>query len=131
MSFNKLNAAKSLKNTSSKLGGLLEDYSAKVSHSSIDKYNLKFGGDSRFSVFKVDVFLDCHTGSYGSSSCSTMISVDNKTASIALNKVLNKHMKMILDEMALSIAEEAKKLVSDAKAELEEATKFLDEIDGL
>lgn len=131
MSFNKLNEAKNLKAESNKLGQLLENYSTKISHSSIDKYGLKFGGDSRFSVFKVDVFLDCHTGAYGSSSCSTMTDVDNKTASAALNKVLNKHMKMIIDEMAIFISEDAKKLVRDARLELEEATDLLDKIDNL
>lgn len=100
----------------------------KVIGGTIDKYALKFGGDDRFSVFKTTVFLDCHTGAYGSSSCSTFRSINNEDAREFLNQALNKNMKLILEDMADFAEKKALALKVQAEAELKVAQDMLDSI---
>ena len=124
----KLERAKELISNSEKLGGLIEEHNKKLENPSCDKHGLVFGGDSRFSVFKVDVFLDCHHGYYGDSSCSVLTRVDHEIAKRALNRVLNKNMSLILSEMSELIRKDAAKNVKEAAEELDEAYEFLNGI---
>jgi len=118
---------KELNRISKDLSTLMPKYSESVAAPSCDKHNLAFGGDSRFSVFNTNVFLDCHTGYYGNSSCSTYMNVDNVIASRLLDKALNKNMKLILDDMAKFAFQEAAELTVEAEKELAEMQKSIDE----
>lgn len=109
---------------SKKLKTLIPEYQ-KVIGGSCDKYALKFGGDDRFSVFKTQVFLDCHTGQYGSSSCSTFCSIDSKDAQEFLNQALNKNMRLILEDMAGFAEKKALDLKVKAESELKVAQDML------
>ena len=121
----KLERAKELISNSEKLSGLIKEHNKKLENPSCDKHGLSFGGDSRFSVFKADVFLDCHHGYFGDSGCSVLARVDHEIAKRALNRVLNKNMGMILNEMSLLIREDASEIVKEASKELDEAYEFL------
>lgn len=127
MKLENLARVRELLQQSKKLSTLLPEYQ-KVIGGSCDKYALKFGGDDRFSVFKANVFLDCHTGYYGSSSCSTFAHVDSKDAQEFLNQALNKNMKLILEDMAGFAEKKALALKATAEAELKAAQEMLDSI---
>lgn len=118
---------KTLRRTSTTLSTLVDNYKKTTSDSSCDKYGLKFGGDDRFSVFSFKLYLDCHTGYYGNSSCSTFASVDSRIAARLLNKVLNRKMREILSDMAKEATLEANALHDAAKKELEELAKSIEE----
>lgn len=122
----KIDEIRSLKTTSTTLRNLRPRYIEKIKDSSCDKYDLKFGGDDRFAVFKTTVFLDCHLGYYGNSSCSSMGSVDNTTATRLLNKALNKHMVIILEAMADFADSEALALTAEAEKELANMQALID-----
>ena len=96
--------------------------------SSIDKHDLKFGGDSRFSVFRTDVLLTCYTGNYGSSSCGTFMNIDSKLAGEALDYYLNKNMGAVLAGMADYLEAKAAGLVGQAEKELADQQAILDAI---
>lgn len=115
-----------LKTASRKLANLRSSYLEKVEAPSCDKYNMEFGGDSRFSVFSCKVFLDCHTGYYGNSGCSTLASVDSSLASELLNKAMNKHMNLILATMAEMATKKASTLTKDAEKEIASYQKIID-----
>lgn len=118
---------KQLNAASKTLSTLVDKYMEKIKDSSCDKHALKFGGDDRFSVFSAKVFLDCHTGYYGSSSCSTFANVDSKLAQQLLDYSLNKNMRAILADMAEAAKKEASKLEGAAKEELEQMRKMIEE----
>lgn len=109
------------------LSALVDSFMKKTEEPNCDKHALKFGGDDRFSVFSTKVFLDCHTGYYGSSSCSTFANVDNKLAQQLLDYALNKNMRLILADMAECAKKEASKLEGAAKEELENMRKMIEE----
>ena len=124
----KIDEIRSLKNTADKLRGIIPRYTEKIKDSSCDKHALQFGGDDRFSVFKATVFLDCHTGYYGNSSCSTLVSIDSKTAQSLLNKALNRHMAIILETMAEFAEKAASARIIEAEKEIAEMQEIINSV---
>ena len=127
MNTQNLDKIKLLNAASKTLSSLVDKFSETIKDSKCDKHALKFGGDDRFSVFSTKVFLDCHTGYYGNSSCSTFANVDNKLAQQLLDYALNKNMRVILADMAEAAKKEASKLEGAAKEELEYMRKMIEE----
>jgi hypothetical protein len=125
MKLENLERVRTLLDQSRKLRNIIPAYKAVAGVGSCDKYALKFGGDDRFSVFKAQVFLDCHTGTYGSSSCYTMCGIPNADAQEFLNQALNKNMKLILEDMAMFAEQKALALKAKAEAELKIAQDLL------
>jgi len=117
---------KTLRRTSRLLSTLRPKYLEKVKEPSCDKHGMQFGGDDRFSVFKCTVFLDCHAGYYGNSSCSSMGSIDNALAQTLLNRVLNKMMPQVLEAMAKEADIAAEKLTAEAQAEIDTLQTMID-----
>lgn len=128
MNLENLKRAKVLLETSHKLKNLIPNHFERIESPSCDKYDLKFGGDDRFAVFKCTVFLDCHHGYYGNSSCSCPVSIDNTDAQNLLNRALNKHMQPILDTMAAFAREDAVKMKGEIQKELDAAAELMDSI---
>jgi len=125
-----LQEVKVLNGVAEKLATFKDRYIKETKESRCDKYERKFNGDSRFSVFSVKANLCCHTGYYGSSSCSTFSSIDNTIAQKHFSKYLNKNMDEIISWMSESIAEEAASLTNEARKELEENMEFLKSIES-
>jgi len=127
MNLDKVKQLKNLVNAAKSLKTLAVDYGEVIKDSRCDKHAFCFGGDDRFAVFSTKIFLDCHTGYYGNSSCSTFRSIPNDIAQRALNKVLNRNRNRILDEMAEAIMDEARAAHGAAKQELQSFTQALEE----
>lgn len=127
MNTENIDKIKQLNAASKTLSTLVDSYNEKIKEPSCDKYALEFGGDDRFSVFSAKVFLDCHTGYYGNSSCSRFASVDSKLAESLLNWALNKNMRLILNDMAECAKKKAAQLEDAARKELEEMAKMIEE----
>jgi hypothetical protein len=121
-----IDSIRAFKRASDTLKNLRAKYLEAIKKEHCDKYAMKFGGDDRFSVFKCTVFLDCHTGYYGNSSCSSLGSVDSALAPKLLNAALNKHMNLILSTMAEIAEEQASKLTEKAEAEIAELQALID-----
>ena len=117
---------RTFKRAAATLKNLRPTYLQKIKDSSCDKHDMKFGGDHRFAVFKCTVFLDCHTGYYGNSSCSSLANVDDALAEKLLNSALNKHMGLILDTMAEIAEKHAATLTSKAEEEIAELQSLID-----
>lgn len=112
-----------------KIRTLPDDYFKLIrENSSIDKHDLKFGGDSRFSVFRTDIVLTCYTGNYGSSACGAFRAIDSRLAGEALAYYLNNNMGAVLAGMANYLDGKAAKLVGQAEKELAEQQAILDAI---
>ena len=116
-----------LMENSKKLHALEGKYKINIDDPRCDKFGFAFGGDSRFSVFSFSLFLDCHTGHFGNSSCSTLMSLDSDIVEKHFNIYLNKHKSKILQEVADSISIEASSLADEAVKELAER---MDKIKG-
>lgn len=127
MNTQNIDKIKLLNSASKTLSTLVDKYHEKIKEPSCDKYELKFGGDDRFCVFSAKVFLDCHTGYYGNSSCSTFANVDSKLAQALLDYALNKNMRTILADMAECAKKEASTLEGAAKEELEQMKRMIEE----
>ena len=123
-----LKKVKELLRNSNELKNHKRIYEDRTSYHSCDKKRRDFNGDIRFSVFSVSAVLCCHTGSYGSSSCSTLGRVDNKIAQEAFTNYLNEHMDSIVNWMAADIENKAASLSEQAEAEINEQLKMLKEI---
>lgn len=131
MKLEQMEKIKRLLNNADAVGNLRGKYLEKTASSSCDKYGMKFGGDSRFAVFSCKVFLDCHTGYYGSSSCSSLANVDNEFAEKYLNAALNEHMELILKTMAKHARFDAASMKERAEQEIQAARDVLESIDFL
>ena len=129
MKLEQMEKIKRLLTNADAVGNLRGKYLEKTSATSCDKHGMKFGGDSRFSVFSCKVFLDCHTGYYGSSSCSTLATVDHEFAEKYLNAALNEHMDLILKTMAKHARFDAANMKEQAEQEIRAAKDVLDSID--
>lgn len=127
MNTQNIDKIKLLNSAAKTLSTLVDKFSETIKDPRCDKHELKFGGDDRFSVFSTKVSLDCHTGYYGNSSCSTFASVDSKLAQQLLNYALNRNMRAILADMAEAAKKEASKLEGAAKEELEHMRKMIEE----
>ena len=124
----KIDDIRKLKSASETLRNLRPAYLKEIQDSSCDKHAMKFGGDDRFSVFKCTIFLDCHTGYYGNSSCYTKASIDNGLAQSLLNRALNQHMSLILETMADIAAKDASSLTEQAEKELASMQALIDSV---
>lgn len=124
-----LDKIRSLRREAAKIGGFHALYAEKYAPDShCDKKGFGFNKDERFSAFKVSVWFDSHAGYYGSSSCSTILSIyDQDSVKSAFIKALNVHQKELFQTMAKLMREEAASLTQAAEAELAVLRSLLDE----
>ena len=125
-----LQKIKDLNIISEKLGSLKSRYINAAHDNRCDKHDMTFDGDDRFSVFSVTARLCCYTGYFGSSSCSTLATVDSSVVQKHFTKYLNVHMDDILTSLSNSISSEAAQMTDKARAELQENINMLDDIDN-
>lgn len=91
-----------------------------IRQSNCDKYQLKFNGDTRFTIVSVPLSLTGYVGYYGSSSCSTFRSIgDKKLFEEAFLKVMNKELPSLLQKTAAVLEEGLEKDRSEYIAKLE------------
>lgn len=94
-----------------------------------DKTGWGFNGDSRFSAHRsIPVQFNSHMGTYGSSSCSRQLSLDNNIFERHFLKYLDDHCEEIMLAVADSMEEEARSMKEKAQAELQEKLKSLEEL---
>ena len=101
-------------------------YKAHTDKSNIDKYGASFGGDSRFTNFKVVTFFESHSGEYGNSSCYTFGRFDNDLAQAYMVRAMNCLREELFAKCAELMRADAAKKVSAAKAEVEAMQAALD-----
>lgn len=99
----------------------------KVSDTTCDKHGAAFGGDSRFSVFDMPSFFSAHTGYYGNSSCSTFGRFDNDIAKAYMTKAINTMARQLFKKCAELMRIDAAGLTSEARKEIENLNKLIDE----
>lgn len=94
-----------------------------------DKTGWGFNTDGRFAAHSpISVQFDSHMGTYGDSSCSRELSLDESIFQKHFLKYLNHHDQEIMMEIADSIEEEARDMKEKAQAELEKKLKSLEEL---
>lgn len=101
-------------------------YKAHTGKTDIDKYGASFGGDSRFTNFKVTTFFESHSGSYGSSSCYNFGRFDTDLAQTYMVRAMNCMREELFAKCAELMKEDAAKLVDKARAEVEAMNAALD-----
>lgn len=101
-------------------------YKKHTSNSHIDKYGAQFGGDSRFTNFKVVTFFESHSGEYGNSSCHTFGRFDGELAQAYMVRAMNCLREELFAKCAELMRADAAKKVDAAKAEVEAMQEALD-----
>ena len=93
-------------------------YETHVENPDIDKFGACFGGDSRFSNFKVDTFFDSHSGQYGNSSCYMFGRFDDDLAQAYMVRAMNALRKELFAKCAEFMRADAAKKVAQAETEV-------------
>ena len=94
-------------------------YKKHTSNSNIDQYGAQFGGDSRFTNFKVVTFFESHSGEYGNSSCYNFGRFDADLAQAYMVRAMNCLREELFAKCAELMRADAAKKVDAAKAEVE------------
>ena len=100
-------------------------YKAHTSKSDIDKYGASFGGDARFTNFKIATFFESHSGSYGNSSCYNFGRFDGDLAQIYMVRAMNCLREELFAKCAELMRADAAKKVDAAAAEVAAMQKAL------
>lgn len=122
---------KRLRTNAAALGGFFERFGAEAAKHDCDKHGAGFGVDNRFSAFKVEVSFDSYTGYYGSSSCSSALSVEREIVQPFFTRALNTHKAAIFATMAALMNTEAASLTGKARAEIAALQAMMDEVSPL
>lgn len=93
-------------------------YKAHTENQNIDKYGASFGGDSRFSNFKVSTFFESHSGSYGNSSCGNFGRFDGDLAQEYMVRAMNCLREELFAKCAELMRADAAKKVGAAQSEV-------------
>ena len=101
-------------------------YKAHTASQNIDKYDAQFGGDGRWSHFKVNTFFDAHSGAYGSSSCGSFGRFDADIAGAYMVRAMNCLREELFAKAAELMKADAAKKVEKARAEVEAMNAELD-----
>lgn len=132
MELKKIQQAKVLIHTAKALSTFVDDYIEKTKSAHVDKHNIRFEGPGRsFQCFSFGFQLSAYTGNYGSSDCYVFRSIENEIAQSLMERVLNRNMRFILDEMAKIAEEDALALKADAIAEIAKAQAVIDSITSM
>lgn len=113
--FNEITA---LRRNASEFETFWSRYKAHTSKSHIDKYGACFGGDSRFSNFKVATFFESHSGEYGNSSCSEFGRFDGDLAQKYMIRAMNALREQLFAKCAELMKADAAALVTKAQEEV-------------
>lgn len=101
------------------IGGYFERHEAVTASPSVDKHGAGFElSNDRFQAFKLPISFNCHTGTYGSSSCSTDLHARTEDVAPYFVKAMNIHRKLLFETAARLMEEEAAALTSKARAEI-------------
>lgn len=103
-------------------------YKKHTSNPDVDKYGAQFGGDQRFTNFKVSTFFDSHSGVYGNSSCSTFGRFDGDLAQEYVVRAMNAMREDIFVKVAELMKKDAADLVEKARAEVAAMNQKLDAV---
>jgi hypothetical protein len=94
-----------------------------------DKIDKGFNIDSRFAAHKgFEIRVDTYCGTYGDSSCSRELTLDDRIFNRHLLKVLNADFDAIMEKVAESIQAEAIKYKEQAQKELEHQLAIVNSI---
>ena len=131
MIIKKLEELKELRRNVSAIRNFLNSTLQKYkSDTRIDKLDYGFNKDKRFAACNgVTITFDSLVGSYGSSSCSTIVNLSSDIFNKHLLKYLNDNKHSIMEKIANSIEKEAINLKNDAEKELQAELDKLKDLD--
>lgn len=101
-------------------------YEETIKDSRCDKHAARFGGDNRFSNFRVSTFFDSHTGYYGNSACSNFGRFDDDLANKYMTQAMNNLSRELFSEVARLMKADAAKMVGKAREEVDAMNAALD-----
>jgi hypothetical protein len=119
-----------LKSHAKSLSGFYERYAKLSAETKNDKMGEGFNLDDRFTSFSAKLSFTTWLGTYGNSSCSTLMGLDPDIGRDYLVKAANVHRKLILQTMAELMDADALKLVTEAKAEAESMLAKIAEVEA-
>jgi hypothetical protein len=122
-----LQRIQSLNRNANAIGGYFAKHAEVIAHPKVDKHGAGFeGATDRFQAFRVTASFCCHTGTYGSSSCSTDLSVRSDDVGPYFVKAMARHQRLLFDTAAQIMREEAAALTEKARAEIAALTQMVD-----
>jgi len=120
-----LEQIQNLSNHAEALSTYFDRYTKATSETRCDKYDAKFNGDSRFTVFKLKADFCAHTGYYGNSGCTTFGTLDSKIIQKHFTEWLNDNKETIFKELSERIKNERNTLLKDANTEILAASEAI------
>lgn len=121
--FNEISA---LRRNAAEFETFWDRYRKHTSNSHIDKYGACFGGDSRFTNFKVATFFESHSGEYGNSSCGCFGRFDSDLAQKYMVRAMNSLREQLFAKCAELMKADAAAMVAKAQEEVAEMQRSLD-----
>lgn len=115
-----------LRRNASEFETFWDRYKSHTSKSHIDKYGACFGGDSRFSNFKVATFFESHSGEYGNSSCGRFGRFDEDLAQKYMIRAMNALREQLFAKCAELMKVDAAAMVAKAQEEVAAMQKSLE-----
>lgn len=103
-------------------------YAAHTAKADIDKYGAGFGGDPRFTEFKVVTFFESHSGAYGNSSCYRFGRFDADLAQAYMVRAMNILREDLFAKCAELMRKDAAELVGKAREEIERMQEALNDV---
>jgi hypothetical protein len=125
-----LQKMRSLKAFANSVGSFWDRYKETTSDSRCDKYEAKFNGGDRWTLFKTQISFCAHTGYYGNSTCSIFGRMDSEIAKEIFPRALDKCAKQIFEAMREIADSEAKALRSEAEDEIKALQAMIDEVES-
>lgn len=101
-------------------------YQEHIERPQVDKHNASFGGDHRFTNFKVTTFFESHSGTYGNSSCGNFGRFDDKLAGEYMVRAMNCLRAELFAKCAELMKADAAKKVDAARKEVDAMNAALD-----
>lgn len=124
-----LDRIKSLTKNSREFATFWACWRKQCSEPGCDKHTAGFNTDGRFSAFTANLSFDTAFGFYGNSGCSTFMHCAPEIAKEYFVKAVKAHQETIFQTMGEMMREDAANLTSEARKEIAQMQKMVDEID--
>ena len=121
--FNEISA---LRRNAAEFETFWDRYKRHTSNSHIDKYGACFGGDIRFTNFKVVTFFESHSGEYGNSSSGRFGRFDDDLAQKYMFRAMNSLREQLFAKCAELMKADAAAMVAKAQEEVAAMQRSLD-----
>lgn len=131
LSVSNIERMKALNSMADAVGRYFERHAERIAPSNVDKHGAQFDRRTdRFAAFHVSATFTCHTGVYGSSSCSTDLSLRTEEVEPYFVRAMAKHQQLLFATAAELMRHDAAALTEKARAEIDALTAMVESLNA-